>query len=375
MNKIAENRLTRNQVNFIIHLIVISMLFILPEFLLNFSDDNPEKEIHWGIYVKSAIYICVFYINYYFILAKTFTLGKRQIITFLAYNLVVIFVALCVSYATWRLLDTHQMLEMASDHPGPGPGPGPHGPHPREMGESHHFIVALSFILRDFVMIVLTIALSFTLKVSNQWAQFERNHQQLVATQREDELKSLKSQLNPHFLFNTLNSIYVLITISPEKAQEAVHELSRMLRYVLYQNASMVTLSQEIDFARGYINLMKLRLSQTPLDIKLEANGQDNAMVPPLIFICLLENAFKHGNTGNAEQPIELHIVADEEKVVCRTHNYISASTSTDKQGGIGIANLKRRIQLLYSEKASLEVENDGVTYTSVLTIPFNSQT
>ena len=125
----------------------------------------------------------------------------------------------------------------------------------------------------------------------------------------EAELQNLKSQLNPHFLFNTLNNIYSLIAFSPERAQEAVHDLSRLLRYVLYDSSQpMVPLEKELDFIRNYVELMRIRL---PEHVKLTTDisaATPETLVAPLLFISLIENAFKHGVSHNKPSFIDLKI-------------------------------------------------------------------
>lgn len=106
----------------------------------------------------------------------------------------------------------------------------------RFLGKDFGMVHIFTGMLRDLAMCVLTIALSVAMKLSDYWVRLSARHKEMQAEQHREELANLKSQLNPHFLFNTLNSIYALIAISPDKAQNAVHELSRLLRYVLYEN-------------------------------------------------------------------------------------------------------------------------------------------
>ena len=141
------------------------------------------------------------------------------------------------------------------------------------------------FYLRDMASLIFSAGLSVAICMSKRWSQTEA------------ELKNLRNQLNPHFLLNTLNNIYALITFDTDKAQQAVQELSKLLRYVLYDNQQMfVPLSKEIDFIRNYIELMRIRIS-AQVDIQTNFNIKPKSQTPiaPLIFISLIENAFKHG--------------------------------------------------------------------------------
>lgn len=147
------------------------------------------------------------------------------------------------------------------------------------------------------MLLALTVALSVAIKMTGNWYRTEAEKQEIEKERTQAELKNLKSQLNPHFLFNTLNNIYALIQLNPPQAQYAVHSLSHLLRYVLYDNnQNLISLDKEFAFMKNYIELMSLRLSsdQVKLNIDIPDDGR-GYMVAPLLFITLIENAFKHG--------------------------------------------------------------------------------
>ena len=159
-------------------------------------------------------------------------------------------------------------------------------------------MVAL-FILRDMLSLILTVGLAVSIKMTRRWYEAEASRRELEKSKTEAELKNLKNQLNPHFLLNTLNNIYALIAFDTDKAQKAVQELSKLLRYVLYENQEIyVPLSREAEFIRNYIELMKIRLNDN-VTVKSSFNliTGSNTMIAPLIFISLIENAFKHGTS------------------------------------------------------------------------------
>lgn len=134
------------------------------------------------------------------------------------------------------------------------------------------------------------------IKMTGSWYQMESSRRELEKSRAEAELQNLKSQLNPHFLFNTLNNIYSLIAFSPERAQEAMHDLSRLLRYVLYDSSQpMVPLEKELDFIRNYVELMRIRL---PEHVKLTTDisaATPETQVAPLLFISLIEKLSSMG--------------------------------------------------------------------------------
>lgn len=316
--------------------------------------------IRWNVYAKSMVYIAVFYTDYYFIIGRTL-IRPRRIWRFTGYNAILVAAAMAALFAI-----SYSWQSYRAQFPRPWP-------------VSHHVpivVKALSFTVRDFVIIILTIGLSLAIRMGDMWLSLERRQQQLMASQRDDELHNLKSQLNPHFLFNTLNSIYALIDINPEQARGAVHRLSHLLRYVLYENPSTVSLDKEIDFIRNYVTLMKMRLGEVPVNATFPAADSSNIQVPPLLFIAIIENAFKYGNTGRLDQPITISISLSDNTIICHTHNHVSKD-SINGNGGIGIANLRRRLNIIYGGNASLECKTDTAegTYTADLTLPLNPST
>lgn len=221
---------------------------------------------------------------------------------------------------------------------------------------------------------ICTLATAAALISAKNYQKNEEERIELERTRVEAELKNLKSQLNPHFLFNTLNNIYALIAISQDKSQEAVMELSKMLRYVLYEaDTDKVPISKEIDFINNYVQLMKLRLSsKVEVNVETDIESNPNLEVAPLLFISLIENAFKHGVSSNKNSFIHFSIKTDNENsIICELRNsHFPKTEEQDKSGsGIGIENLKRRLALIYPNAHTYTYGVDGDTYFSNLTI------
>jgi hypothetical protein len=342
------------------------MLFVLPEVVMAIA--MPHRRSTVGLpmfYLKSVIFICVFYINYYYIIGRTLSNGRMNIFRFLIYNLVVFAIGLVMSCSINEWLSVMTRPEPSPEpHPMPHHG-GPEGPHGMLMRYA-------SYMVRDGAMIILTVALAVALRLSDKWRDLDRRHREVEAAQRATELDSLKSQLNPHFLFNTLNNIYALIAINPATAQNAVHELSQLLRYVLYENPAEIELKREIDFISHYISLMKLRLGERAVNVTLDYVKYEKYTIAPMIFIAMIENAFKHGNTANANEPITIKITTDNDIITCETINNFDPATRVDQAGGIGIANLRRRLQLIYGNEARLTSHIEGNVYASTLQLPLH---
>lgn len=179
----------------------------------------------------------------------------------------------------------------------------------------------------------------------------------------EAELEWLKNQLNPHFLFNTLNNISSLVQIDADKAQDAIAQLSDLLRYAMYESRrEMVPLQGEVEFMRNYIELMQLRCND-----KTEVNVQTSVVngkmeIAPLLFISLIENAFKHGVSSSRPSKIDIRLEqnADELVFTCDNTNY--PKDDADRSGsGIGLENTRRRLELMYKGRYDweLSLEND----------------
>ena len=231
---------------------------------------------------------------------------------------------------------------------------------------------------QDSITLALMVGLSVAIKMTQKWIVSEKERKQLEQERTEAELKNLKNQLNPHFLFNTLNNIYSLIAISPDRAQSAVLELSKMLRYVLYENAqAYVPMEKELEFNHNYIELMRLRLAR---HVKVEVDMPDGLcrgyQIAPLLFITLIENAFKHGVSNSKPSFIDLDIHQKGDRVVCYLKNsYFPKDAEQDKSGsGIGIKNLRKRLELIYPNRHIFSYGVEGDNYYSMLELQISGE-
>lgn len=187
----------------------------------------------------------------------------------------------------------------------------------------------------------------------------QQHQQQLEKEQLTTELKFLKSQLNPHFLFNALNSIYFLIKKDPDTAADALAGFSDLLRYQLYQiNKDTIPLKQEIENLKKYIQLAALRKSEA-LNISIHFSETiGNQPITPLLLLPLVENAFKHVKTGASDIIIDANIVNNSLIFLVKNHYETNASTIIEEEeGGIGLQNIRRRLELLYPNRYELNIE------------------
>lgn len=195
--------------------------------------------------------------------------------------------------------------------------------------------------------------------------QVKQQLAEMAAQKTEAELHWLKNQLNPHFLFNTLNNISSLILIDGFTAVEKIAQLSDLLRYALYETSEDHSLlGNEVDFIQNYISLMSLRCDKN-VDIKTEFNVEDrNFLVAPMLFLSPIENAFKHGVSNDQPSFVHIRLVERGYRVVfeCKNSNY--PKTDRKRSGsGIGQENMARRLELLYPDNYTLQQGLDGETY------------
>jgi two-component system, LytTR family, sensor kinase len=173
------------------------------------------------------------------------------------------------------------------------------------------------------------------------------------------ELDLLKSKLNPHFLFNTLNNIDSLIYQDPEEASSALIRLSEIMRYLTYETASdLVTLEKEIEYIRNFIELFRIRI-KSPNDIRFDVEGDLNVRISPALFVPLIENAFKFVSFGNAGPAVNLYITSKQGTVIFKISNFYDSTRENhaDKNSGFGLSNLKKRLDLAYPGKHRLTLE------------------
>ncbi len=227
-------------------------------------------------------------------------------------------------------------------------------------------IMSLSFPL---ILVWLSSTLYEISILSNQNAKVTA---QLKSEKLEAELKFLKSQINPHFLFNSLNNIYTLTVLEPKLAGESLLKLSEMLRYLLYEcDADKVPLSRELTYLKNYIALFSLK-DEEALNINLDAQDIDTSvMIAPLLLVPFIENAFKHSQIEDLENGwINATLFGDQTQVYFEIKNSLpQVAFAKDEVGGIGLQNVKRQLDLIYPDKHNLNITKENNIFSVELTI------
>jgi len=239
---------------------------------------------------------------------------------------------------------------------------------PFDQEPLYQIFTDIPFLITAYLSPVLLASFSMTFeRVVRQKQVAENKNIELQRDRNKAELNALKSQLHPHFLFNTLNNLYALTVQKSDKAPETVATLSEMLDYILYQcNDKLVSLKKEINLVENYIALEKLRYGDEITVCSQYAFAKADTQIAPLLLLSIVENAFKHGASGSTEIP-EIHIDIKEEGttlfiVVKNTKNSTQQEDTTGYSKGIGVKNIKQQLDLLYTDY-TYEVTNENGWY------------
>lgn len=335
------------------HVALWAFLFLSP---LTFWRGTGIRFVQYLMYcMQPLMLMIVFYANYLYLAPKFFVAGKHR------YDLLINLVMI-----TTFGIALHYWTDYANNL---------YGVHVR----FDDAISDVTNILRDCLNFAIFAGGSTALALARKWFTADQKLQESETARAKAELYNLRSQINPHFLLNTLNNIYALTAINQERAQDAIQQLSKMLRHMLYDNQeSSVALSDELQFLENYISLMKIRLSAN-VDVTFTHNVEvPGVRIAPLIFISLIENAFKHGISPTEPSFVHIRVFIDKAKreVTFDIRNSNYPKTEQDRSGhGIGLQQVERRLQLLYPGKYIWEkgLTDDGKTYFSKITIDTNT--
>ncbi len=308
-----------------------------------------QVELPVAYWIKSAVQLIflvgIFYLNYYYLYPQF--LAKNKNLLFVVLNIVSVLTLALIIEQFKMLINYGEHMDQAFQAARAASG------HTKPKNNFDHFALLNALII---------IGISTSIAAVRN-AQSDREFRQELEKQKvNSELSFLKAQINPHFFFNTLNNIYALTVIDVEAAQKALHKLSRLMRYVLYETQKeTVLLSQEIAFAQDYIQLMELRLTDK---VKIELNPPTplhDVPLAPMLFLPFIENAFKHGISATEPSHILINIKQETDKITVDVKNTLFDKKSVILEGsnGIGLVNTQRRLDLLYPGKHQLIVKED----------------
>lgn len=253
----------------------------------------------------------------------------------------------------------HESGDRPIHHGPPHPGPNPLLPLP---------------IFLDVIYDILIVGVNLAVSLLFQQFADRLQHESLMKENAENQLMYLKAQINPHFYMNMLNNIHGMIDIDPEKAQDMIIDMSSLMRYMLYDSSKPeIALSSEIKFIKDYLAIMRVRYPENMVKIhsKLpDSHHTGGIMIPPLLYLVFIENAFKHGISYSSESFVGVSLSVKDKKILFQCTNSIHHTSRIEQAAGIGLENVKRRLDIIYGKEYSLEIGRTESTYTVTLNLP-----
>jgi CRISPR/Cas system CSM-associated protein Csm2 small subunit len=336
------------------------ILFILPQFLIT-GGSFEDIRTSLIIFFKTMVFGIIFYVNYLWLVPLLLHRKKGYWYVPAMLALVVI-VHMGSNYSFRKIFPPPHAVEQQMNNDREVRRDGRRGfPSPAKMMVYNYFITA--FLVTGFAI---------GLRSAEQTVSKEREIKELEKEKLNSELALLKNQVSPHFFFNTLNNIYSLIAINQKDAQEAVLSLSKMMRYLLYESEGGYTrLSRELEFMSGYIDLMKLRISNR-VSLKVDfPEVYTDVDIPPLLFIPFIENAFKHGVSNQGNSFIEIMLKVSDRQIVFNAMNSVAVKNGdlSLEASGIGLENVRKRLALLYPGHHELKTEVKDSVFIVSLTL------
>ena len=345
----------------IIYAIVWGVFFLAPllEFIINYDPEHPFwiKNGLLDTWTHMLFFFVVFLIHNHIlapILLRQKSVGK--------------YIAGCVIMIA--LFQTAQCIHKP-DH---GKGPARHEtsvgmnpPPPEGRPPIHRHDINM------FLLVIMMIGANLGLKAYFQSEEEKKRLAKLREQSLKQELEYLRYQINPHFIMNTLNNIHALVDIDPEQAKDSIVDISRMMRYLLYESDKhYVPLNTAVEFLKKYLNLMKLRYTdQVTINLDVPSACSDDIAIVPLMFTPFVENAFKHGVTYDKPSVIDIDIKQQGERLLFHCHN--TKNDVKHEYGGVGLNNVTKRLELIYGTDYSLDITDGETDYDVLLDIPVKS--
>jgi len=343
----------------LIHLLVWTGFIFLPFLLF----DMPENSVfpQYKIFTLVLV-ISFFYLNYFVFIPKLLA-GKKFLIYFMIIIASLLF-TFFISHTYFHnirgnRIGYEKMMKM----------------HGKRQGQGNRKAFQMARMMREqrnkestTSAVFIALLLSATIKIAQEWYKNEKQKQEMEKEKLASELSFLKSQVNPHFLFNTLNGIYSLANRKSDKTPGAIVMLSDLMRHMLYESGKeVVSLDKEIDYINNYIELQKLRL-QADANVMFKVSGETaGKTIRPMLLIPFFENAFKHGVDSEGVD-INAELVITYKELKLKVVNRISKSQRKDKSSGIGLANIKKQLEYQYPHAHRLIMEKkDGYFYIDLV--------
>jgi len=334
--------LKKNKSSVFLHIAAWTILLLVPLYLMT-SDSGFDLFIIQRVYLRTIIFVIIFYINFFWLIPFFLFKGKKWQYYLILASAIVIF------YFINETINRHVLVQQEQTT--------------KEAYEKFAKDIKAPkkpwrFDIYNYLFpCILISGFSIGLRMNIRYHENEKKRKELEKEKLGSELAFLKSQVSPHFFFNTLNNIYSLTEINTKEAQNAILQLSKLMRYLLYESEKGDTkLSNEIAFMQNYIELMKLRLSEKVSLTFLFPENYKDITFPPLLFISIIENAFKHGISYRENSFIHVELIIEENNINFICKNSLGSKVESNNDSGIGLENVKKRLALLFPEKHKLSI-------------------
>lgn len=393
-NQVSKLR-NRKMPQYVIYLLLWLLFFIIPIITNNYGSKGDLLKICYD-WLRMTPFVIVFIINNSLLLPRLLFRGSTKM-----YIAVLLFVAIAVSslfqvagpvifkndpkLAEQRILQDPQWgrEEMRPGAPAALSAGNPSSPElfqspsPSDQIKTRKMPAPnqpLFMFINTLFISLLIAGFNTAIAVTDRWFTEEQARKEIEREHMQSELAFLQNQISPHFFMNTLNNIHSLIEADQKLAQNAVLKLSEMMRYLLYESGrGTTTLTREIEFLRSYVKLMQLRVDET---VKVDFDLPDNFVnvnIPPLLFISFIENAFKHGVSYREPSALSFTLLQKGNSLEFTSVNTVSKyreSSTVINHGGIGLENVKKRLDLLYGGKHQLIIDKGENEFRVTLVIP-----
>jgi two-component system, LytTR family, sensor kinase len=344
--------LTRQRLlHILVHLVFWVSLPFLPWAILQ---QQPPHFSFWRAIMPVLRMAVLFYLNYWVLIPRL--LARRRVLLYLLAVLALMLLLHLPMSLHWLGLGTM-----------PPPRPG------TSVADRQQFQAVI------VVVTVLVWMVSSGLRITSEWFENERVRRQMHNDKLTAELSFLKSQVSPHFLFNTLNNIYSLAQLRSDDTPEAILKLSQLMRYMLYEaNDPRVALEQEVEYLHNYVDLQRLRLAD---DVEIEFSQEGNLagkLIEPMLLIPFVENAFKHGVSYQHPSYIRMALRVHADELLFRVQNRrfpVAPPLTAARDSGIGVQNVTQRLRLLYPDRHLLHIEQTADEYLVTLTLALQHAT
>ncbi len=330
----------------LIHIGLWILIYIPTILAFAFSDKQAPPDRYWVIIISLIFTLINFYLFYSYLIPVFYTKKKRLYLLLLTIFFVLLFPIIRINIFSFLVSIFHW--------------------HSRRI---KHLVW---FYTETYTITILYTGLAYLARFTTKWILDQQIKTELINQNQASELALLRSQINPHFLFNTLNNIYSLVYKKSNQAPTAMMKLSDIMRYMLYEaNTDKVLLTKEIEYLESYIELLDLRVNKKNF-IEFTISGKcDDNLIAPMLLIPFVENAFKHCNKKSSSPGVKIDVHVRKNLLTFQVHNSTRFNQDENEEGsgGIGLKNVQRRLELLYHGKYNLIINKEPDFYKVKLTI------